>query len=105
MAGKAADKGIHGALATARDGGSGVIDHCERFFDSIGMMRSSSAPIFRAAFGFGAVWLVLNAVKPSVFYEENGQPRPWSLYDSQNPDAVMVPWFGPAAAAAFVCSM
>ena len=70
----------------------GGLNGIESVFDSMGMMRSPYSPLMRGAVlgGVGAVGVY--ALRPSIFFLPNGQPRPWS-FTSQSEEAVAVPWW------------
>ena len=78
-----------------------IISPFESMFDSLGMMRGSTAPLKRTLFGFGLGAGVTYALKPAVSF--TGQnPRPWVALKPDDPNATMVPWWMPGVATGFV---
>jgi hypothetical protein len=86
----------------AQDAAGGVLGAAESMFDSIGLMRHPLSPIGRMAVGFGAGAAVVWAVRPSISFDEDGQPRP-STWSSDDPNATSVPWYAIAAVPAVIC--
>lgn len=70
----------------------GQLNGIESVFDSLGMMRSPYSPIMRGSLvaAIGAVGVY--ALRPRIFFDPSGRPRPWS-YTSQSEDAVAIPWW------------
>lgn len=50
------------------------------------------SPLGRAAITAAMGGAIAYYVRPSVSFDENGQPRPWILIDQQNPNATIFPW-------------
>lgn len=61
----------------------------ESFFDSIGLMRGSYAPVGRAAVGGGLGALIMFAVRPSFAFNADGSPKPWG----SGKGGTSIPWF------------
>ena len=80
-------------------------DAAEGFFNSLGIMTGSMAPVGRGAVGFGAVWLVEEAIKPAVMYRADGTKRPWSITATNDPDSTPLPWFMLPTVGAIVASV
>jgi len=64
----------------------------EKVFDSLGMMQGTYSPIFRGLTIAGLSGVALYALRPSIWFDPNGRPRPWT-YTSNSEDAVVVPWW------------
>lgn len=54
--------------------GDSALNAPEKFFDSLGMMRGSYAPLYRGAFGFAAAELAWLALRPGVTFDKDGKP-------------------------------
>jgi hypothetical protein len=50
-------------------------------------------PAVRLAMGFAAGSLFAYKVRPSVSYDSAGNPRPWIVTDSSNPEATIFPYW------------
>lgn len=72
-----------------------VISPLENFFGSIGLMRGSLAPVWRAGFGFAVGSLVVFAIRPAAMFLPDGSPRPWSALKNQRGLSTSVPWWLP----------
>lgn len=68
-------------------------DKLEGFFDSLGLMRGTFAPVGRAAIGFAGGTIVAEAIRPEVSYNPDGTRRPWAIThpDAENP--TYLPWW------------
>jgi len=86
-----------------------VLGAVEDIFDAFGLMRGPFAPALRAGVGFGVVWLVMAAIRPSFAYDESGQARPWKFGSQASPDgddnSTLVPWWMLPLGGAFVSSV
>lgn len=67
----------------------------EPFFDSVGMMRGSMAPLWRAGFGIALGSILVFALRPPFMFDARGSPRPFIFFDQQNPNATLIPWYAP----------
>lgn len=82
----------------------GVAEH---FFDSIGMMRGTYAPVFRVGFTFAVSWLAIRALRdylPFWFYSD-GTARPWVVTDPEADGAVLLPWWMGALVPSFYAGL
>lgn len=70
---------------------SAYIAKIETFFDSLGLMRGSSAIMKRGVFGALFAGFLITYLKPGIMFSD-GKARPWSLL-SDDPDATMIPWY------------
>jgi hypothetical protein len=53
-----------------------------------------STPTGRVLLAGGAGAAFAYFVRPSVSFDANGNPRPWVLFDSKNPQAAVFPYWG-----------
>ena len=71
----------------------------ENGLKSIGLMTGTAAPARRLMFGFGIGSALTYMAKPTSMYDQQGNPRPWSLLDPEAENASPVQWWMPGAAA------
>jgi len=67
-----------------------VIAPVEQVFASLPFGSSPSGRVLLAG-GAGAAFAYF--VRPAVSFDKNGNPRPWILLDSKNPDATVFPYY------------
>ncbi len=86
----------------------------EGVMDSMGMMRGSSAYAKRAAFGAVVGYAVVETVRPSIMYYDDGTARPWSFSsfgatvdnNTKQQHSTWLPWWsGPLAGAVVFSQM
>jgi hypothetical protein len=78
----------------------------EKFFDSIGLMRGSMAPVYRGGFGFAVGGALMFAIRPSFFFHPDGSPKPWGVgYRGDPADATMIPWWMVSAGLGAYCGL
>lgn len=91
---------------------SAVYGAIENAFDGLGLMRGPMASAKRAIVGAGVGYVVVQAVRPSLMYYDDGTPRPWSFsqmgadYDGNGTGqhSTPVPWWSVPLGTAFVFS-
>jgi len=67
----------------------------EPFFDGIGLMRGTNAPLYRGTFGFVAASLALWALRPSFMFLPDGQARSFQFLHPEDSESTMIPWWVP----------
>lgn len=79
-----------------------IITPIENVFDSLGMMDGSMSPVYRALFGFTVGTGAMYAIRPSISFDQNGSPRPWSYVRNQPGVSTALPWWLPGAVLAIL---
>lgn len=81
-----------------------IYEPVEGFFDYLGLMEGSSAPMKRFAVGWLVTAFVVNRLQPKSMFT-NGMPRPWTVIHapkSSDPiKATSTPWWGVPLLAGF----
>lgn len=73
--------------------GGGIMGAIESGYDSIGLMRGPQAPMKRALFTGGVIGSLVYIAKPSAMFDSNGEQRPWSLLEPENPNSTTFPFY------------
>ena len=69
-----------------------IMDVIEGAYDSIGLMRTESAPMKRFLFTGGLTYGIVYVAQPESMFDQNG-PRPWSLTSPDAPNATAFPHY------------
>jgi hypothetical protein len=85
---------------------AGVIDGAERFFDGMGLMTGDYAVPKRAVIGLLVGGFLVTYFKPALMFE-GGQPRQWSLLQTQGDASTptAVPWWSLPLAGAVIAAV
>lgn len=51
------------------------------------------SPVKRGVVGASIGYLITEAARPSISYNEDGSKRPWAVMDPEAKNATMFPWF------------
>lgn len=85
----------------SQDPVSTPLNGAEAFFDSMGLMRGAYAPVGRFTFGVVIAGAALYAVRPSMFFHDDGKPRSWGSGKGQS----AIPYWSIPLAAGIVCGV
>lgn len=80
-----------------------VIEPLENALDAFGLMRGETAPMKRFLVGSSVTLAALWLAKPSIMFDESGEPRAWSAV-SDDRNATSLPVYVPALLSGFVLS-
>lgn len=69
-----------------------ILAPVEDALDAVGLMQGAAAPLKRTAVGLALGAGVVFGLKPSLFFNQDGSLRPWSMM-SDDPSATPVPWW------------
>lgn len=83
----------------------GVIPAIEKFFDSMGMMQGTFAPVYRAGFGAAVGYIIGEAARPFWSHTASGQKRPWAFTAGESSSATLIPWWALPVGGAIVCGV
>ena len=74
----------------------GIYDRIEMFFDALGLMRGTFAPMKRFVFGGGLALIIMMAYKPSYAFSRGAiRPHVWTAGDSPVPSTWIPLWVPP----------
>ena len=59
----------------------------------IGALPLGQYPAGRAIWGAGIGGAVVFGLKPELMFKADGSERPWIVFESQNPEATIFPWW------------
>ena len=64
----------------------------ENFLNGFGLMTGEGAAAKRFLLGAGVGGGLVFAAKPTLMFDENGDPRPWAA-TSEDDNATAIPWW------------
>jgi len=63
------------------------------------------SPVGRVLLAGGAGAAFAYFLRPSVSFDKNGNPRPWILFDSKNPNAAIFPYYAWFVVPGAICGL